>query len=225
MGMVVGGAAARFRHSEFHRKREEELKKRKAALVAQRRRDEATAVSFLAQLSPDSDQLSRELVVSLLQQVVGRADIDEDGLDLVMAYAREIANADLGEESLQPGDAMPKTAVLAALDKYRYYMRNKPRVDKLFAEWDLDLSNGLDRRELRKLIIDKERNLREKRQALGVIIEVFPDDVDIDFIMESCDTNANGTIGRSELLPALAIWEEIAAQKVEKQNSCPCVVL
>lgn len=67
---------------------------------------------------------------------------------------------------------------------------------------------------------------KEQRSANGLIVQLTPSDIDIAFIIQECDTNEDGNIDRSELLPALATWAHVAEGKLEagRMKGCYCLI-
>ena len=57
--------------------------------------------------------------------------------------------------------------------------------------------------------------------TLGIAITLEVTDEDIELILNASDANADDMIQKSELLPALARWEELASVKVE-DHKCGC---
>jgi len=181
--------------------------------------------------------------------VTGHEEIDNDGLDMVAASAVKVvregartagttekkglpprAEPQDTPEAVQTDAPMPREAVLLSISKYRCYLRNRQEIDRLFSRWDIDQLHhpGLDRQELLNLITNKEKTLpaSQKREVNGMIIDIVPTESDIAYIMDQSDANSNGLIDRSELLPALAMWAELAEQKEQAAaGPCGCMLL
>ena len=207
------------------KKKQAELAKKKEKLAKQRAADDEAASKAYAQIDTSSvGSIDRDQMRQLLAAVTGQAEIDEDGLEMVVKAARKAAAASGLTE--RPDAPLPRDAVLGSVRKYRLYLREKKKVDELVRRWDIDGNGTLDRNELRKLLLNKEKTLKSKREAGGIIVDIEPDDADIDWILQECDANNDGVIGRAELLPALATWATIAEQKVETaQTSSACALL
>jgi hypothetical protein len=203
-------------------KRRKELEQRKKENAKQEEADgEAAALHFDQLDTSKAGVLDAAGAERLLLLVTGHTVIDHDGLAMVVNCARKTA----GSGMLPDGDPMPREAVLQAVRRYRYYLRHRKFVDGLIGRWDLNLDAGLDREEVMKLILDRERNLKDKREVGGIIVELEPDEADIEYILQECDANGNGLIERAELLPALAAWAELAEKKLAAQRSSMCALL
>ena len=203
------------------RRKNEALLRSKKKYDQQRKIDDQLAAAFVDEIDSDrTGVLGRAQVRDLLLKVTGHEQVDEDGLALVVESAQQSSKSMLDEN-------LPREHVLLAVRKYREYLRLKPKVDALFARWDIDLSGGLDPQELKALIVAKEE--KKKRSAGGIILQysLVPSEADIDFIMKECDLNESGTIGKSQLMPALATWNALAEEHTENSKvtcgSC-CVI-
>lgn len=215
---VVAGAAR-------ERQRRQQLEKRKAQFERQRQSDDRAAAAYIGQLDSDGiGALTRAQVQQLLLYVTKHAHVDDDGLDMVMSAAQK--HAHMAPTFPKEHAMVPRAAVLQAVVSYRLYLSKRAEIDALFRRWDFDFNDALDRSELRALITEKEANLppSEKRAVLGLITELRPSAADVDFIMKECDSNADGLISKAELLPALAVWAELAEQKIAAQSACCCAI-
>lgn len=172
----------------------------------------------------------------LLQRVTG-SDVRDDGMTMVLNHARKAAPpskrdapaGDGGAGVAFGGDdavALPKDAVLAAVSKFRYYLQRVDRIDRIFAEFDTNKSGALEREQIKRCLQNLEDSLKgsKARDAFGVVLHLKVADADVDFILQDCDLNADGAIDKSELLPALARWEQLAEAKVADKKSCACIV-
>ena len=206
------------------RKRAAELERRKEQLQRQRQADDRAVAHLMGQIDTgNTGFLNRTQVRQLLAATIGKigTPVDEDGLDMVMTSAHQKAGT---APTLPKEHAMvPRAALNHSVHKYRYYLCNRDRVNRLFARWDFDLNNGLDATELGSLIASQEANLtasQKRANSLGLIVELRPTAADIAFIMRECDADANGLIDKSELLIALSLWAELADQKMATQSAC-----
>ena len=96
--------------------------------------------------------------------------------------------------------------------------RPRATIDKMFEQFDLDENGKLDRRELRKAVQSSEDN-RPTRAVHNIVVELRVMNSDVEAILDDADANDDGHIDRSEMLPALAAWSNIADMKIEKKKS------
>jgi len=116
-------------------------------------------------------------------------------------------------------------ALLNAIDKYDFYLQNGQKIHDIFKEFDTNKDGELSRSELRDALQEYERKYAN-RNVRGVHVFLVVSNKDLDFILQQADADHSGKINRAELLPALAIWEELAALHIqEKENGCACVIL
>jgi len=205
--------------SKQKKKHKNELRKARAQVEQQRAKDSELAVQYVSGMisDPQLGTLSPDQCRDMLTFVTknDEHEIDSNGLEYFLSTARK--------EGGTPADKpLSSRAVLATLEKYRFYLRNRNYVDTLISQWDIDANQSLNAAELRALIIHKEETLppNQKREQAGVIIELRPTEQDIDYIMKECDLNGNGVIDKSELLIALAQWAEIAERKSAQSRAC-----
>ena len=147
---------------------------------------------------------------------VGTDTLDADGYGLVVNHALKVAG--LTEEA----DALPRAALLDSVSKYRYYLARRATIDKMFAQFDLDENGKLDRRELRKALQSREH--KNTRAVHSIVVELRVMKSDVEAILDDADANDDGHIDRSEMLPALAAWSNIADMKIEKKKSAACAL-
>ena len=93
----------------------------------------------------------------------------------------------------------------------------------MFAQFDLDENGKLDRRELRKAVQSSEDN-RPSRAVHNICVDLRVMQSDVEAILDDADANNDGHIDRSELLPALAAWSNLADMKIEKRKAATCVL-
>ena len=119
------------------KKKQAELAKKKEKLAKQRAADDEAASKAYAQIDASSvGSIDRDQVRQLLAAVTGQAEIDEDGLEMVVKAARKAAGL-----TERPDAPLPRDAVLSSVRKYRLYLREKKKVDELVRRWDFD-GNG-----------------------------------------------------------------------------------
>ena len=139
-------------------------------------------------------------VPALLAEVmgVGADTVDADGAGLVVNHARKVAG--LAEEA----DALPRAALLDSVSKYRYYLKRKTTIDKMFEQFDLDENGKLDRRELRKALQSSEDN-RPSRAVHNMVVQLRVMNSDIEAILDDADANNDGPVSYTHLtLPTKA---------------------
>lgn len=212
-------------------------KDRKEAVEQRSVEDALAAGKVFDELDTDgTSTITAPQLRELLQRVTG-SDVRDDGLTMVLNHARKAAPpskrdapaGDGGAGVAFGGDdavALPKDAVLAAVSKFRYYLQRVDRIDRIFAEFDTNKSGALERDQIKRCLQNLEDSLKgsKARDAFGVVLHLKVADADVDFILRDCDLNADGAIDKSELLPALARWEQLAEAKVADKKSCACIV-
>ena len=200
--------------------RKAELEKRRKAWAKQVAADKVKAGAAFDSMPWDAaGSLPAAQVPALLAEVMGvdTDTLDADGYGLVVNHALKVAG--LTEEA----DALPRAALLDSVSKYRYYLARRATIDKMFAQFDLDENGKLDRRELRKALQSSEDN-RPTRAVHNIVVELRVMNSDVEAILDDADANDDGHIDRSEMLPALAAWSNIADMKIEKKKSAACAL-
>ena len=212
----VGGAAPGGRGGG----RRAELEKKRKAWANQVELDKIKAGAAFDSMPWDAAGcLPAAQVPALLAEVmgVGVDTLDADGAGLVVNHARKAAG-------VEEADALPRAALLDSVSKYRYYLKRKTTIDKMFEQFDLDENGKLDRRELRKALQSREDNIKNKRAVHSIVVELRVMNSDIEYVLDDADANDDGHIDRSEMLPALAAWSNIADMKIEKKKSAACAL-
>ena len=97
--------------------------------------------------------------------------------------------------------------VKGVVQKWFKYMKEKKAIDDIFAKFDTNGSGVLERDQLIKLLKCYCANPE-------------PDEGDVDFVLEKADLSGTGTMRPEEVLPAIAVWKELA----EKKSSAVCVI-
>ena len=211
----VGGAAPGGRGGG----RRAELEKKRKAWANQVELDKIKAGAAFDSMPWDAAGcLPAAQVPALLAEVMGvdTDTLDADGYGLVVNHALKVAG--LTEEA----DALPRAALLDSVSKYRYYLARRATIDKMFAQFDLDANGKLDRRELRKALQSREH--KNTRAVHSIVVELRVMKSDVEAILDDADANDDGHIDRSEMLPALAAWSNIADMKIEKKKSAGCAL-
>ena len=214
--MVVGGVGGAVHGS---RKKKADLEKKRKAWAKQVAADKVKAGAVFDVMPWDAaGSLPAAQVPALLAEVmgVGTDTLDADGYGLVVNHARKVAG--VAEEA----DGLPRAALLDSVSKYRYYLARRATIDKMFEQFDLDANGKLDRRELRKALQSREH--KNTRAVHSIVVELRVMKSDVEAILDDADANDDGHIDRSEMLPALAAWSNIADMKIEKRKSAKCAL-
>ena len=217
--MVVGGVGGHAFGGTGNRGRRAELEKKRKAWANQVELDKIKAGAAFDSMPWDAAGcLPAAQVPALLAEVmgVGADTVDADGAGLVVNHARKVAG--VAEEA----DGLPRAALLDSVSKYRYYLARRTTIDKMFAQFDLDENGKLDRRELRKALQSREH--KNTRAVHSIVVELRVMKSDVEAILDDADANDDGHIDRSEMLPALAAWSNIADMKIEKKKSAACAL-
>ena len=213
--MVVGGVGGAVHGS----RKKADLEKKRKAWAKQVAADKVKAGAVFDTMPWDAaGSLPVAQVPALLAEVMGvdTDTLDADGYGLVVNHALKVAG--LTEEA----DALPRAALLDSVSKYRYYLARRATIDKMFAQFDLDANGKLDRRELRKALQSREH--KNTRAVHSIVVELRVMKSDVEAILDDADANDDGHIDRSEMLPALAAWSNIADMKIEKKKSAACAL-
>ena len=214
----------------------------KARAAQQRARDRKAALANFDQIDMGSKgALTRDETHELLRRVTGFATIDEDGLDAVFVPAAKAAR-----EASDPANGVSvvplatREDLLKGIEVYREFLVRYREVHSMVIQFDRDGSGDFDRNELMEVIMHAEeqlqkRNLRtwnsdlieekDKREVWGMTVNLTPTEAELDIIYAQCDVNEDGTINRAELLPALAVWAQLAHQRIMRENAACCTVL
>ena len=217
--MVVGGVGGYAYDGTGNLVRKAELEKKRKAWAKQVEADKIKAGAVFDSMPWDAaGSLPAAQVPALLAEVmgVGTDTLDADGYGLVVNHARKVAG--VAEEA----DGLPRAALLDSVSKYRYYLARRATIDKMFEQFDLDANGKLDRRELRKALQSREH--KNTRAVHSIVVELRVMKSDVEAILDDADANNDGNIDRSEMLPALAAWSNIADMKIEKKKSAACAL-
>ena len=222
----------------------EQLARERAAMLRklQERDAHAAAAAFDAIDVSGRGALTREEARRLLQTVMGTDDdILEDGLDMVFlpaSAAAHDANAETAPElevgiSISIVPQATRDELIKGVSKYRTFLKRFGEIDEIFKLHDRDRNEGLDRTELRQVILWSERLLAaknarrrlekpqpeaDKRKVGTRELQLEPSEADLDGIMFACDVNRDGYINRAETVAALAEWARLATQLIAERN-------
>ena len=120
---------------------------------------------------------------------------------------------------------------------YRALLVRYRELNKRVIQFDRDGSGAFDRGELKELILHAEDQLRkrnartwnsdlveqkDRREVWGMTMELIPTEAERDIIYAQCDVNEDGGINRAELLPALAMWAQLAHQRITSEHQACC---
>ena len=94
--------------------------------------------------------------------------------------------------------------VKGVVQKWFKYMKEKKAIDDIFAKFDTNGSGVLERDQLFKLLKCYCANPE-------------PDEGDVDFVLEKADLSGTGTMRPEEVLPAIAVWKDLA-EKIHALN-------
>jgi len=208
--------------SSAQRRREQKARHYASVQKARRLRSERADAAF-DKLSSNGKTLAESHVHDFLSAVVQipREDLSPDAVQLVIDTAYRYQRQQSQEQQSENG-LLKRQALLAAAGKYGEYVRQSKAINAIYDTFDRDHDDLLSRRELLRALQDRER--KTPRHVQGIVVRLVVTEEDIDFVLEKCDADGDGKISRSELLPALAAWEELAAVKLEDESAC-CTLL
>ena len=208
-----------------NKKRQAKAKAKRDALRKQLENDKREAEGFFNEISTDDGKtIPSDKLSDLLQRAIGNDHtVNDDGKAMVLNHLGKKQGSEPPHENLQ----LPKDDVVEAIGKYRYFLTHADKIERLFAEFDKNHNNILEKAELKRAmqaIEDREHSGSNARLVFGMETRVRVTDEDVDYIMELCDESGDGGIDRAEALPALARWDSLANIHVEQQKSCACAV-
>mmetsp|Transcript_13123 Transcript_13123/g.31073 ORF Transcript_13123/g.31073 Transcript_13123/m.31073 type:complete len:243 (+) Transcript_13123:156-884(+) len=143
---------------------------------------------------------------------------EEEAIKLVVKAAKKKSKKDEHFDG-----TLSKRGVVSGVLKYGEYVRHWKTIQGLFHESDWSNDGKLQRRELRKLIEEYEASQKRNTELTKNVL-LFVTEQDLNFILEAADDNHDGDIDATEVVCAIAAWEELAAIKMndfEKMN-CKC---
>lgn len=165
----------------------------------------------------EQDQIPDFLAKVLL---VHQSKLDPDGVQFVI----DMSKSNNKESKSEGSDQISKEALKRAIEKYSEYILRKKEIDQIFKQFDKNRVGEMNRKELKRMLEAHERKVT--RAVHGVVINLMVDDDDIDVILEESDIDKDGKIGPTEVLTAIAAWEQIVQLELKKreEQSC-CIVL
>lgn len=160
----------------------------------------------------DNGELDRAELTQLLLFLHPEHPPDDALLDMLIERATAVESYSLQLRGSKDG-VVSRMAAEKTIQRHDAYIRQKETLDGIFTKHDKDFSGNLDREEVLSMmneIITKTKGFMHITATEG----------DVEYLMASCDTDGDTeTVSREELLPALALWKELAQQKdaTEKQ--------
>ena len=101
---------------------------------------------------------------------------------------------------------MSKGTLEEVVNSHLIYVKEKSSIDAIFRQFDTNGSGVLEKDQLLALMKRYEPNVKNIQ------------DSDVEFVLQKCDVSQTGTILPSEVLPAIALWKELAKQKSSIQK-------
>lgn len=210
-------------------------------MLATKRREEQKVFDrwFEQREDMDRDEL-RQLVLSLTNQVPSDESIDRmmksskeelrAEVQKNMSYTQYLDNifnrydAD-GSGFLEPSEVKALMLAAAHGDVLHFELGDPNAHEAACLSYKLKC---LD--DLKSKGILGEKDWRNKRQTIASrhaalmspsLSDREPDDADVAFVLEQCDTNNDHKISREELLTAIGLWIQISAQGNQPASSSP----
>lgn len=187
-------------------------------------------------LANEAGRLDEEALVIFLATslLIPRSKLQPDALQMVRNEAQRgfrcsvSAEAMMLKQSKSNKISFSKAGMMRAFEKYGLYLQKRDEVDAIFEKFDRDDDGQLSRKDLLRLLEQREKHMRPPRSINGIEFTLIFHPEDLDFVLNEADADGDALIGKSELLPALALWEELAEKRVEemqKQGLCACTIL
>lgn len=225
----MGGAAAA--SANRRKKRKSVIKSQNATKRKMEKRQELASKVFDG-LADDSGRLEESKLVDFLSTslLLPEHKLEPDAVRMVRNAAQEGLRGSVSPEALEIMNgsnddtrriSFSKPNMMRSFQKYGLYLKKRHEIDSVFAEFDTNQDGKLSREELGRALQERERTA--SRYVKGVRTELIVHDEDLDFVLKEADAEGDTMISKSELLPALAIWEEVAEsrlEEMEKQKMC-----
>lgn len=225
----MGGAAAA--SANRRKKRKSVIKSQNATKRKMEKRQELASKVFDG-LADDSGRLEESKLVDFLSTslLLPEHKLEPDAVRMVRNAAQEGLRGSVSPEALEIMNgsnddtrriSFSKPNMMRSFQKYGLYLKKRHEIDSVFAEFDTNQDGKLSREELGRALQERERTA--SRYVKGVRTELIVYDEDLDFVLKEADAEGDTMISKSELLPALAIWEEVAEsrlEEMEKQKMC-----
>ena len=239
----MGAAAAA--SSNRHSKRKSMLASQKSTKRKIAQRQELASKVFDRLADKDTGRLEESKLIPFLSAslLISEDKLEPDAVrmvcnaaqaglrDSVSAAAFEINNNNNNDDDNNNNNTIKsfsKPNMMRSFQKYGLYLKKRQEIDATFEKFDTDRDGKLSRDELKRALQERERTV--DRYAKGVRTELIVYDEDIDFVLNEADVEDDGDsmISKSELLQALAIWEEVAEsrlEEMEKESVCGCILM
>ena len=131
-----------------NKKRQAKAKAKRDALRKQLENDKREAEGFFNEISTDDGKtIPSDKLADLLQRAIGDDHtVNDDGKAMVLNHLGKKQGSEPPHENLQ----LPKDDVVEAIGKYRYFLTHADKIERLFAEFDKNHNNILEKAELKK---------------------------------------------------------------------------
>jgi len=127
-------------------------------------------------------------------------------LDTLIERATAVESYSLSLRGSKDG-TVSRLAAEKTIQRHDAYVRQKAMLDDIFTKHDADESGKLDREE----VLSMMNEIMSKTAGFAHIVAT---EGDVEYLMATCDEDGDtDTVSRQELLPALALWKELAQQK------------
>mmetsp|Transcript_24742 Transcript_24742/g.51775 ORF Transcript_24742/g.51775 Transcript_24742/m.51775 type:complete len:226 (-) Transcript_24742:48-725(-) len=158
-------------------------------------------------------------------QNVPREKLNYDAARLVLDTERgRILDKDFPSSKSFRKAGLHRQALLASWERYDEYMHRLPFIDQAFDRFDVNKDGYLSQGELRRFLQDYERRPENVHNVNGFVVELVVRPENVDDVIEQVDRDGDKRIGRHELIPAMEVWKDIAARKLEKKASSCCTI-
>ena len=157
-------------------------------------------------------ELDRDELKQLLLFLHPEYPPDDKLLDMLIERATSVESYSLNLSGSKDG-RVSRMAAEKTIQRYDAYIRQKETLDDIFTKHDKDQSGNLDRVEVLSM-------MNEIIAKTPGFMHIVATEGDVEYLMATCDEDGDTeTVSREELLPALALWKELAQQKdaTEKQ--------
>mmetsp|Transcript_29216 Transcript_29216/g.100789 ORF Transcript_29216/g.100789 Transcript_29216/m.100789 type:complete len:208 (+) Transcript_29216:61-684(+) len=199
-----------------------------AALKAKRRRhlaklqlDRDRAESDARRAFPDFDASGQGLDSSELQRLLQKLQPDSEIDHALVDYVYHLGCRKHGVERISP------ECMRDILQYTKYYLGKVQWLDDIFAKFDTDRSGTLDRSQLKRALIDVEKQNAEKRaykSGAWLTHEHEITDADLDEIIAASDWDHSGVLPQEQALLAMLLWSALASKSAEEhaKKSASC---
>mmetsp|Transcript_58885 Transcript_58885/g.141256 ORF Transcript_58885/g.141256 Transcript_58885/m.141256 type:complete len:232 (-) Transcript_58885:117-812(-) len=155
-------------------------------------------------------EFDRDELRTLLNALHPQQPVEDSMLDELLERATGVYTSSLTLRGDKNG-RVTKKALFKTVSQYECYIKDQKRLDKLFDQFDTDRSNELDVDELLPML----RASCGDDEKLAALIG----DGDVAFVLEHCDMDGDQKIGRTEVLPMLAMWRDLIHEIKERHST------